>query len=128
MRVGYRVTESAAYELAAGTTDTLHLVLGGEAVRLAAQRPSRRPMSCRGFSASGGEVAAAWDEARKALEASNLAVTDESPLQAEWVQYDRVLASGGTWRALAADPHHVGSHAPRLSQRAAPTGSPARAT
>ncbi|WP_309668881.1 carboxypeptidase regulatory-like domain-containing protein [Gemmatimonas sp.] len=49
---------------------------------------------CRTSSADGQLVARVWEEGRKALMASQLASSD-SPLNAEWIEYDRTLDSAG---------------------------------
>ncbi len=94
MRVGFRPTEAVADIRATAAPDTITLVLTGESVRLTTVTVSSTS-TCRDAARAGPEVASAWEEARKALEASDLAMAGESPVLAEWIQYDRSLDSTG---------------------------------
>ena len=96
LRVGYTPTDGPVIGPFAQTTTEippLQFSLTGAAVALPAVSVRGRD-DCRTGSADGQLVARVWEEGRKALMASQLASSD-SPLNAEWIEYDRTLDSAG---------------------------------
>jgi hypothetical protein len=77
---------------ASGTTE-LRIVLDASAVTLPVVSVRGADL-CRGDRAEGAVVAEVWEEARKALIASELS-DDAAPLVAEWVEYERTLDATG---------------------------------
>lgn len=93
LRVGYRPSQGPTVEVAAGATQRVQITFSGEVVTLAAVNVRERG-TCRVTADSGYVVARVWDEARKAMLSSQL-TTDNAPLFAEWIEYDRMLDSTG---------------------------------
>lgn len=92
LRIGFAPTVVPAVEVAAGETRQLRIVLGSE--RIALTRVTVRGRSeCGAKTDAGALVAKVWEEARKALMASQLVA--DRPLVAEWIQFDRTLDPGG---------------------------------
>jgi hypothetical protein len=87
LRIGFKPTVVPAIELAAGEVRSLSVVLRGEAVTLAAVTV-RGTNDCRVRADSSHQVAAMWEEARKAIVATEL-----TPVGArqtvEWTVYNR---------------------------------------
>jgi len=92
-RVGFASTTSAALRLQAGTATPLRLVAGQAAVTLEGITARGGSARCRLARESGAATAMLWDEARKALEATEGARGDES-VQFELVSYRRELEAG----------------------------------
>ncbi|HEY4658090.1 MAG TPA: carboxypeptidase-like regulatory domain-containing protein [Gemmatimonadaceae bacterium] len=93
LRIGYRPTILPALTLAEGETRTIRIVLGGAAVTLAPVRV-RGESVCRIRQDSGQQVASLWEEARKALTASQLS-SSSGRLLAHWTVYDTVTDRSG---------------------------------
>jgi Carboxypeptidase regulatory-like domain/TonB-dependent Receptor Plug Domain len=91
LRIGYRPTRGPSFDLAAGATEAVRLVLGSEAVTLSAVNVRVRE-TCRVGADTGLMVAHVWEEARKAMLSTQLNA-DSTPLFAEWIEYDRSLDS-----------------------------------
>ena len=89
LRIGYRPTEGPTLTVVAGATDTVRIVFAGHAVSLAAVNVHERE-TCRVSADTGLAVARVWEEARKAMLASELSA-DGPPLVAEWIEYHRTL-------------------------------------
>jgi hypothetical protein len=92
LRIGYRPTVVPAFELGSADVRELRIVLNREATSLA-RVTVRSESSCRVRQDSGQLVARAWEEARKALTASQLSA--DAPLEAEWIEFERTLDSAG---------------------------------
>jgi hypothetical protein len=93
LRIGFRPTIVPSLDLAADETRSLRIVLGGNAIALAKVTVRGREV-CRTRPDSGLLVARVWEEARKALMASQLSA--DQPLFAEWIEFDRSLDASGT--------------------------------
>ena len=93
LRVGYRPTQGPTVDVAAGATEHVQITFSGEVVTLTAVNVRERE-TCRVGADTGYMVARVWEEARKAMLSSQL-TTDDAPLFAEWVEYDRMLDSTG---------------------------------
>ena len=93
LRVGYRPTVLPPITVAAGELVEQRIVLGAEAVNLATVTVQSKSV-CRIRDDSGQMVAQLWEEARKALTASQLAV-NEHRLTTRWLTYVRTLDSAG---------------------------------
>jgi hypothetical protein len=93
LRIGYRPTFVPELDLAADESRALRIVLGGTAIALATVTVRGQEV-CRTRPDSGLLVARVWEEARKALMASQL-IADQ-PLFAEWIVFDRSLDASGT--------------------------------
>jgi hypothetical protein len=91
LRIGYRPTQGPTVTVAPGATETADMVFNAEAIRLGAVN-IRESGTCRVNADTGLAVARVWEEARKAMLASQLG-TGEPPVLAEWIEYDRVLDS-----------------------------------
>ena len=99
LRIGFRPTVGPTIAVAKNDTVSVQIRLTGVSVSLAAVTV-RGDDVCRTRPDSGALVARAWEEARKAIMASQLTATD-APLVAEWIEYSRTLeASGRVVRAL----------------------------
>ena len=83
LRVGYRPTELPTVRVAPTGTTALRIVLTASPVTLPVVSV-RGADVCRGDRAEGAMVAEVWEEARKALMASELS-DETNPLIAEWV-------------------------------------------
>lgn len=96
LRVGYAPSDGPVigpFEQSTTELPPLQFTLTGVAVALPTVSVRGRD-DCRTSSADGQLVARVWEEGRKALMASQLASSD-SPLNAEWIEYDRTLDSAG---------------------------------
>jgi len=93
LRVGFRPSDGPTVTVANNDTVEVQIHLTGVAVSLQAVTV-RGDDVCRTRPDSGALVARAWEEARKAIMASQLAATD-APLVAEWVEYNRTLDPTG---------------------------------
>ena len=91
LRIGYRPTQGPPVVIAAGESETVRLVLADRPVTLSSVNVRDRE-TCRVSADTGFMVTRVWDEARKAMLTTQL-VGDETPLFAEWIEYDRVLDS-----------------------------------
>lgn len=91
LRIGYRPTEGPTVDAGTGTTDVARIVFAGRQVVLSAVNVRDR-QTCRVSADTGYAVAQVWDEARKAMLSTQL-TSDDAPLVAEWIEYDRVLDS-----------------------------------
>jgi hypothetical protein len=87
VRIGFRPTVVPAFDVAAGEVKSLAITLRGDPIVLAAVTVQGKSV-CRVQQDSGQAVARLWEEARKAITATQL-----SPAGArqtvEWMQYDR---------------------------------------
>jgi hypothetical protein len=92
LRIGYRPTTVPPFDIGRGEVRAPRIVLNSEAVALT-RVTVRGQSDCRIRQDSGQLVARVWEEARKALTASQL--SDDVPLVAEWIEYDRSLDSLG---------------------------------
>ncbi|HET7372484.1 MAG TPA: carboxypeptidase-like regulatory domain-containing protein, partial [Gemmatimonadaceae bacterium] len=91
LRIGYRPTEGPTVDAGTGTTDVAKIVFAGRQVVLSAMNVRDR-QTCRVSADTGYAVAQVWNEARKAMLSTQL-TSDDAPLVAEWIEYDRVLDS-----------------------------------
>ena len=91
LRIGYRPTEGPTVDAGTGTTDVARIVFAGRQVVLSAVNVRDR-QTCRVSADTGYAVAQVWAEARKAMLSTQL-TSDDAPLVAEWIEYDRVLDS-----------------------------------
>ncbi|HTJ21418.1 MAG TPA: carboxypeptidase-like regulatory domain-containing protein [Gemmatimonadaceae bacterium] len=91
LRIGYRPTEGPTVDAGIGTTDVARIVLSARQVVLSAMNVRDR-QTCRVSADTGYAVAQVWDEARKAMLSTQL-TSDDAPLVAEWIEYDRGLDS-----------------------------------
>ena len=87
LRIGFRPTILPAFDIGAGESKSLTVILRGEAIVLSAVKVQGRSV-CRVRQDSGQAVARLWEEARKAITATQL-----SPLgtkqTVKWMTYDR---------------------------------------
>ncbi|HVT38628.1 MAG TPA: carboxypeptidase regulatory-like domain-containing protein, partial [Gemmatimonadaceae bacterium] len=93
LRIGYQPTLVPPFDVAAGESHALRIVLNGAPVVLA-RVTVRGESSCRLSKDSGQLVARVWDEARKAMTASQLGAMDV-PLVAQWIEFERTLSPDG---------------------------------
>lgn len=91
LRIGYRPTEGPTVDAGTGTTDVPEIVFAGRQVMLSAMNVRDR-QTCRVSADTGYAVAQVWDEARKAMLSTQL-TSEDAPLVADWIEYDRVLDS-----------------------------------
>jgi hypothetical protein len=91
LRIGYRPSKGPTVTVAAGAVQTVRIVFSAAAVSLVAVNVRERE-TCRVQADSGLMVASLWEEARKAMLTSQL-TSEEAPLFAEWIEYDRTLDS-----------------------------------
>lgn len=91
LRIGYRPLKGPALTVGTGAMVTARIVYAAQAISLAAMDVRERE-TCRVQSDSGLMVARLWEEARKAMLASQL-TSGDAPLFAEWIEYDRTLDS-----------------------------------
>ncbi len=97
LRIGFAPTVLHGVRVAERAVAPLIIVLGAERVQLA-RVTVRGEDVCRMDASDGREVARVWEEARKAMLASQLA--EMEPLLAEWVEYQRELDTlGGVVRS-----------------------------
>jgi hypothetical protein len=92
LRIGFAPTIVPAVEVATADVSQLRIVLGSERIALA-RVTVRGRSECGAKADAGALVAKVWEEARKALLASQLVA--DRPLVAEWIQFDRTLEPGG---------------------------------
>jgi hypothetical protein len=93
LRIGFRPTTVPPVTIGEGETQTVHLVLGAQAVSLAAVRV-RGERVCRIREDSGQVVAGVWEQARTALSATQL--TDAGrPINATVLKYERTMDRAG---------------------------------
>jgi hypothetical protein len=94
VRIGFRPTVVPAFSIAAGEVKTLPITLRGDPVVLAAVKVQGKSV-CGVKQGAGDDVAHLWEEARKAITATQL-----SPVGARqtvnWMQYDRNTDLTGT--------------------------------
>jgi hypothetical protein len=91
LRIGYRPTRIPEIDVAAGASDVRRFILSDNAVVLSSINVRERE-TCRVNADTGYMVARVWEEARKAMLTTQLS-SDDSPLFAEWIEYDRMLDS-----------------------------------
>ena len=92
LRIGYRPTVVPPFDVTSGERHEMRIVLTRNATALT-RVTVRGERSCRVRQDSGQLVARAWEEARKAITASQLSAG--TPLTAEWIEYDRTFDSAG---------------------------------
>ncbi len=93
LRIGFRPTPGPVLDVAIGATVSAELIAGAEVVSLSAVTV-RGEKECRVNPDTGLMVARVWEEARKAMLATQLSV-DGAPLDGTWIEYDRVLDATG---------------------------------
>jgi len=93
LRIGFRPTAGPVVTVATADTVDANIQLTDVAVSLATVTV-RGDDVCRISPDSGALVARAWEEARKAIMASQL-TTNEAPLVAEWIEYQRTFDPTG---------------------------------
>jgi hypothetical protein len=93
LRIGFRPTIGPLVPVGASDTARVRIVFRGDAVVLSAVNV-RDKETCRVGADTGMMVARVWDEARKAVLSSQLS-SDDAPLVADWIEYDRMLDSSG---------------------------------
>lgn len=93
LRIGFRPTAGPIINVAAADTVVANIQLTDVAVSLTTVTV-RGDDVCRTSPDSGALVARAWEEARKAIMASQLS-TNEAPLVAEWIEYQRTFDPTG---------------------------------
>jgi glycosyltransferase A (GT-A) superfamily protein (DUF2064 family) len=93
LRIGFRPTSVPTFDIAAGETRTLPIVLRGEAVVLARVTVQGKN-DCRVRPDSGQQVAAMWEEARKAIAATQLAAAGTRQT-VQWTMFDRSTDMSG---------------------------------
>ena len=91
LRIGYKPLKGPSVTLAAGETKSVKIIYDAATISLAAMNVRERE-TCRVQADSGLMVASLWEEARKAMLTSQLS-SDDVPLFAEWIEYDRTLDS-----------------------------------
>ncbi len=91
LRIGYRPTLVPPFDVATAEQKALRVVLGGDVVSLA-QVTVRGESVCRIREDSGQLVARLWEEARKAITATQLSAA-AARLNTTWFRYDRVMDS-----------------------------------
>jgi hypothetical protein len=91
LRIGNRPSIGPRLSVAAGETRSVRIVYRAEPISLATITVRERE-TCRVQSDSGLMVARLWEEARKAMLASQLSA-DDVPLEAEWIEYNRAFDS-----------------------------------
>ncbi|MFI5245241.1 MAG: carboxypeptidase-like regulatory domain-containing protein [Gemmatimonadales bacterium] len=94
LRIGFRPTVVPAFEIGAGESRTMPVVLRGEAIVLSAIRVQGQNV-CRVRQDSGQAVARLWEEARKAITATQLSQTGPR-LTVKWTMYERNTDMTGT--------------------------------
>ena len=93
LRIGFRPTAGPVVTVATADTVEANIQLTDVAVSLTTVTV-RGDDVCRISPDSGALVARAWEEARKAIMASQL-TTNEAPLVAEWIEYQRTFDPTG---------------------------------
>lgn len=94
LRIGYRPTVTPPVDVPAGDVSDLRLVLGAAAVMLSAVTV-RSDNVCGTTNDSGRVVAEIWEEARKALTATQLSV-NAAAIDAEWQAFQFSMDRNGT--------------------------------
>lgn len=96
LRIGFRPANAPSVTVDAGATETVALIASSDPVALSAVTV-RAGKECRVKPDSGLMVARVWEEARKAMLASQLSAGDATaaPLDGAWIEYDRLLDAGG---------------------------------
>ncbi len=87
VRIGFRPTIVPVFAVAAGETKTLPITLRGDPIVLAAVTVQGKSV-CRVQQDSGQAVAGLWEEARKAIAATQLSPVGARQM-VKWMQYDR---------------------------------------
>ncbi len=91
LRIGFKPLRGPSVTVGADETKSVRIIYDAATVSLAAVNVRERE-TCRVQADSGLAVASLWEEARKAMLTSQLS-SDEAPLFAEWIEYDRTLDS-----------------------------------
>ena len=87
VRIGFRPTIVPAFDIAAGEVKSLAITLRGDPIVLAAVKVRGKNV-CRVQQDSGQAIAQLWEEARKAITATQLSPAGKRQT-VEWMQYDR---------------------------------------
>jgi hypothetical protein len=87
LRIGFRPTTVPAFDLGAGESKSLPMILRGEAIVLAAVKVQGKSV-CGVRQDSGQAVARLWEEARKAIMATQLSPAGTKQT-VKWMTYDR---------------------------------------
>ncbi|MDB4917057.1 MAG: hypothetical protein JWM95_4701 [Gemmatimonadetes bacterium] len=95
LRIGYKPLKGPSLTLGAGQVQKVQIIYAADPVSLAGINVRERE-TCRVQHDSGLMVAGLWEEARKAMLTSQL-TSDDTPLFAEWVEYDRTLDSASKY-------------------------------
>ena len=93
LRIGFRPTDGPTVTVGSADTISVQLIITDVAVSLQTVRVRGEDV-CRTSPDSGALVARAWEEARKAIMASQLSAID-APLVADWIEYNRTLDPSG---------------------------------
>lgn len=93
LRIGFRPTIVAAFDVSAGAPNTLHIVLTSEPIHLAEVRVAGED-ACRIRADSGKLVAQVWEETRKALASTQLSEFGQQ-LSAAGLSYRSMLDVAG---------------------------------
>ncbi|MGH7654509.1 MAG: carboxypeptidase-like regulatory domain-containing protein [Gemmatimonadaceae bacterium] len=93
VRIGFRPTIVPAFDIAAGETKSLPITLRGDPIVLAAVTVQGKNV-CRVQQDAGQAVAQLWEEARKAITATQLSPAGKRQT-VEWMQYDRTTDLSG---------------------------------
>ena len=109
LRIGFRPTKAPPVTLAADATESVTLIADSDPVALSAVNVSAGK-DCRVNPDSGQMVARVWEEARKAMLASQLNAGDAgtAPLDGAWIEYERLLDASG--RIVRQQSVHTSSH------------------
>jgi carboxypeptidase family protein len=91
LRIGFRPTRGPSVTVGVDDVEGIHIVFSAQPVNLAAIDVRDRS-TCRVAADTGLIVTRVWEEARKAMLTTQLN-TSETPLFAEWIEYDRTLDS-----------------------------------
>ena len=87
LRIGFRPTILPAFDIGAGESKSLTVILRGEPIVLSAVKVQGRSV-CRVRQDSGQAVARLWEEARKAITATQLSAAGTKQT-VKWMTYDR---------------------------------------
>ena len=91
LRIGFRPTHLPEVGVGASATENVRFVLSDSPVVLSSINVRERE-TCRVNADTGFMVARVWEEARKAMLTTQLS-SEDVPLFAEWIEYDRMLDS-----------------------------------
>jgi hypothetical protein len=91
LRIGFRPTHLGDVGVSAGASEVVRFVLADNPVVLSSINVRERE-TCRVNADTGFMVARVWEEARKAMLTTQLS-SEDVPLFAEWIEYDRMLDS-----------------------------------